>query len=65
MNNLAASENYTELRNTMSKEMTEKLQKQGDPRIFGNGDVFDNYEYSGVVKDYYNRYREKRFLLIW
>ncbi|KJF45715.1 sulfatase family protein [Draconibacterium sediminis] len=58
MNNLAAIEDYTELRNTMSKEMTAKLQKQGDPRIFGNGDVFDNYEYSGVVKDYYNRYMQ-------
>ena len=58
MNNLAANEDYYELRNTMNKEMIEKLEKQGDPRILGNGDVFDNYEYSGVVRNYYNRYMQ-------
>ena len=36
--------------------MAQKLVEQADPRILGNGDVFDHYEYSGLVKNYYNRY---------
>ncbi|WP_319592406.1 sulfatase [uncultured Draconibacterium sp.] len=56
MKNLASDEAFLELKDEMKKEMHEKLKEQGDPRILGNGDVFDNYEYSGKVRNYYNRY---------
>lgn len=36
--------------------MTDKLTQQGDPRILGNGDIFDHYKYSDKVQNYYNRY---------
>ncbi|MCF6333463.1 MAG: sulfatase [Draconibacterium sp.] len=54
--NLAEDENLTALKTKMLKEMKQKLTEQGDPRILGNGDIFDNYPYSGAVKNYYNRY---------
>lgn len=56
MNNLAENEQYRDLKTKMEAFMKQKLQEQGDPRILGNGDVFDNYPYAGVVKNYYNRY---------
>lgn len=56
MNNLALDETYSELKNELSAEMTQKLNEQGDPRIIGNGDIFDNYPYQGAVQNYYNRY---------
>ena len=36
--------------------MTQRLTDQGNPRIMGRGDIFDNYEYAGAVRNYYNRY---------
>jgi arylsulfatase A-like enzyme len=56
MNNLADSDNYAERKTEMSDEMTRKLIEQGDPRILGKGEIFDNYPYAGAVKNYYNRY---------
>lgn len=56
INNLALDETYAELKNKLSAEMTQKLTEQSDPRILGNGDIFDNYPYQGAVQNYYNRY---------
>lgn len=56
MKNLAEDSNLAERKAKMIDELTQKLTEQGDPRILGNGDIFDNYEYQGVVKNYYNRY---------
>ncbi len=56
MNNLARMENFAALKNELEKEMEQKLREEGDPRMFGNGDVFDNYPYVGAEKNYYNRY---------
>jgi arylsulfatase A-like enzyme len=56
MNNLAEDENFADLKTTMKAEMTKKLTEQGDPRILGNGDIFDNYPYQGAVQNYYNRF---------
>lgn len=39
----------------MDREMVAKLKQQQDPRILGNGNIFDNYPYSGAVKGLYNR----------
>ncbi len=56
MNNLAGDENYSDIKTRLETEMKEKLTAQNDPRILGNGDIFDNYKYSGAVQNYYNRY---------
>ncbi len=56
MNNLAEDANYSEIKTRLEDRMKQKLTEQNDPRILGNGDIFDNYEYSGAVKNYYNRY---------
>ena len=56
MNNLANDEKYASVKLKLENEMIEKLSAQGDPRILGNGDIFDNYEYAGAVRDFYNRH---------
>ena len=56
MNNLADVENFADIKSKLDDELTKKLEEQNDPRILGNGDVFDNYEYSGGVHNFYNRY---------
>ena len=55
MNNLAADTKYSSVIKKMDKEMSKKLITQEDPRMLGNGDVFDNYPYSGASKGFYNR----------
>jgi len=56
MDNLADDKNYEEIKTNLADKMKQKLTEQNDPRILGDGDIFDNYEYSGAVKNYYNRY---------
>lgn len=56
MKNLAELTEYIDLKETLKNEMAEKLTQQGDPRILGMGDIFDNYEYQGAVQNYYNRF---------
>ncbi len=56
MNNLAGEQSYADLKNELEQEMTQRLKEEGDPRMFGNGEVFDNYIYNGAVRNYYNRY---------
>jgi len=41
--NLAADPAHAARRRTMHDDMTAKLKAQGDPRMFGRGDVFDRY----------------------
>lgn len=53
INNLAESE--PELLDSFCIEMERELTLQGDPRMFGEGDLFDNYKYSGRDSGYYNR----------
>jgi N-sulfoglucosamine sulfohydrolase len=55
MNNLANDSQFASVKLKMKTEMTTELKSQGDPRMLGNGDIFDNYEYSGAVKNLYNR----------
>ncbi|WP_297090389.1 sulfatase-like hydrolase/transferase [uncultured Draconibacterium sp.] len=56
MKNLASDENLADMKQNLEQEMIERLKEQEDPRILGNGDIFENYEYSGVVRNYYNRF---------
>ena len=43
VNNLAASPAQQQRRATLEREMTDRLKAQGDPRMFGRGDIFDRY----------------------
>ena len=54
--NLAKDKKLTTIKDRLKHFMVQKLKEQKDPRMFGNGDVFDTYEYAGDVKNYYNRF---------
>ena len=41
--NLAENLEYTKRRNRLNELMTTELKAQEDPRMFGKGEVFDNY----------------------
>ncbi len=57
MNNLANDPRFAILKNKLKTEMESELKKQKDPRMFGKGEVFDNYPYSKENSiDFYNRY---------
>lgn len=55
--NLADNPNYRELMAAMEKEMTERLKAQDDPRMRGEGRVFDEYLNMCKSRMYWNRVR--------
>lgn len=55
INNLAENEAYADIKHQLALEMEDKLKEQSDPRILGNGDVFDQYPYAGNTRFYHNR----------
>lgn len=57
INNLAADPDYGPVLIQLNNQLMEDLKQQQDPRIFGQGDVFDNYVYSNEKhRNFYNRY---------
>ncbi len=57
MNNLHGVAEYGVLEKTLEKEMTERLKSQGDPRMYGRGDIFDKYPNMCKSRMYWNRTR--------
>lgn len=56
--NLATDPGLNPVKQRMREQMHRELRKQEDPRIVGNGDIFDEYPYaSETVRDFYNRYK--------
>ncbi len=56
-NNLATQAALESTRNEMKDQMVAELTDQGDPRMKGNGSVFDRYPYSSKGTDgFYERY---------
>ncbi|MBN2411219.1 sulfatase [candidate division KSB1 bacterium] len=58
MNNLADKPEYAELKEKLKTQMFAELKQQGDPRMFGRGNIFDEYPYadqSGV--NFYERFQ--------
>jgi arylsulfatase A-like enzyme len=55
LNNLAGSPAQRERRNELEARLRAELTKQGDPRMAGQGDVFDKYPYAGVERGLYER----------
>ena len=56
LENLAQKPEYAAVKNKLIKQMTNKLKKDGDPRMFGKGDIFDTYPYSEDTRNFYNRF---------
>lgn len=55
--NLANHPEQASVKSKLATRMTELLKQQGDPRMFGRGDVFDRYPYSNPANDrFYERY---------
>ena len=46
INNLAENDKYLETKNSLQSQLFEELKAQGDPRMFGQGDIFDSYKFS-------------------
>jgi len=47
LNNLANDPKYAKVKKKLWEELKRVLEEQKDPRILGNGDTFDRYEYTG------------------
>jgi len=56
LNNLSGEKEMAGVKKKLVKEMTRKLKRDGDPRMFGHGDVFDTYPYSQGIRNFYNRF---------
>jgi arylsulfatase A-like enzyme len=56
VNNLALDPEYAPMMEDLKQRLIDELQAQGDPRILGNGEVFDQYEYAQSNRNFYERY---------
>ena len=57
IDNLAGNAEFLSLKESMNTQLVKELTNQSDPRIMGNGDIFDNYIYANdKSRDFYNRY---------
>jgi arylsulfatase A-like enzyme len=55
--NLAETPAQAKMKAALKAQLFAELKAQGDPRMFGRGDVFDKYPYSGKSTDnFYRRY---------
>jgi N-sulfoglucosamine sulfohydrolase len=56
--NLAADQKYKEVMQKLRQQMESELKAQGDPRMFGRGDLFDRYKYANAEEqNFYERFR--------
>lgn len=63
MKNLANHPDYQEIKGELWEELLSELKRTGDPRAFGNGDIFDTYRYAknpphawyNLEKEYWSR----------
>lgn len=55
--NLALHPEYQGMKAAVKEQLFQELKEQGDPRMFGNGHIFDGYEYAGHnSRNFYERY---------
>lgn len=58
LDNLSSNPEYKEVMDSLKKELFAALKKQGDPRMFGHGDVFDHYPYADTTdRNFYARWK--------
>lgn len=59
LKNLSGDPGYSNMKQELRRVLMRELREQSDPRIIGNGNIFDNYPYaSEATRDFYNRYRK-------
>ena len=57
LNNLAGNAGYNTMKRKLHDQLYLELLEQDDPRAYGKGDVFDNYQYADeTVRDFYSRF---------
>ncbi|MDA0196681.1 MAG: sulfatase [Bacteroidetes bacterium] len=57
MSNLVESPEYQEPLIQLRKQLLDELKQQSDPRMFGNGSIFDSYEYADPTGvNFYERF---------
>jgi len=57
MENLAIHPEYLAVKKELKESLFAQLREQEDPRMFGNGHIFDEYEYIGASSNsFYERY---------
>jgi hypothetical protein len=62
LNNLAEHPEFNELKQKMKARMEKMLKEQKDPRMFGNGDIFNSYKFSEEKgNNYYDRFMKGDF----
>lgn len=55
--NLSNDPGYNVIKRRLNNKLYDELLRQDDPRVTGNGDVFDNYPYAdNRTKDFHNRF---------
>lgn len=52
LHDLSALPNMQPVLETLKKELEKKLMEQGDPRMTGNGDIFDSYPRFGLMRPF-------------
>ena len=52
INNIAEDPAYLKIKKELSKILSDELKKQGDPRVTGNGDIFESYPRFGPMRDF-------------
>ncbi|RLB67237.1 MAG: heparan N-sulfatase, partial [Deltaproteobacteria bacterium] len=57
INNLAFESEFSEIKASLNEQLMSELKKQGDPRMTGNGNIFDEYVYADDrTRNFYERY---------
>lgn len=57
LNNLATASSHIEMKNRLKKQLFAELKAQGDPRLNGNPNVFDNYKVtSKATANFFERF---------
>ena len=52
INNLAENPDFLQIKTDLNKVLMDELTKQGDPRVLGNGEVFESYPRFGAMRDF-------------
>jgi len=56
MDNLVEQEEMQNIKSELSEQLTTILESQRDPRILGNGAIFETYPYIGAESNFYERF---------
>ena len=59
MINLAANDAYAGIQERLKRTMFQELERQGDPRVLGDGHVFDHYPTVKKVPKGWDEHDEK------